>query len=253
MMRYDDIYGDYISIYKDASDMVAPSRYGDRPTDWRTQLAGAGGTALVLLLVFGATFLTWQAVQLVRQPSEPLVVSLQPLSSPEIAQEVPEGPVQVEQQPAERHPPADAPPPSPSPLQNIPREQTQSEPTVDPSPPVKPVAQTSAPNSIPAPPAPQLSSNTSITWEAQVLTHLEKYRRYPAAARARRQQGVVHVRFKMNRAGRLLSSEILRSSGSPALDRAALDTVRRAQPLPAIPPEKPDPLELTTPVEFFVR
>jgi protein TonB len=73
-----------------------------------------------------------------------------------------------------------------------------------------------------------------------------------AIARARHEQGVTHVRFRMNRAGAVLSADILRSSGSATLDRAALDTLSCAQPLPAIPDDKPDPLELSGPVEFFI-
>lgn len=228
-----------------------PSRYSDSRTDWRTRSVGLGGTATVFLTIFAGAFLTWRTVYPVRTVSEPLAVSLQPLSSPDTVQEVPDGPIRVEQRPARQ--PRQFETRSPLPLRDVPREPASSEPVADPSPPAKPVAETSAPKSIPAPPARQASNNTSATWEAQLLTHLEKYRRYPAAARARREQGVAHVRFRMNREGRLLSAEVLRSSGSTALDRAALDTLRRAQPLPPIPSEKPDPLELTVPVEFFVK
>lgn len=228
-----------------------PSRYSDSQTDWRTRSVGLGGTATVFLAIFAGAFLTWRTVYPVRIVSEPLAVSLQPLSSPDTVQEVPDGPVMVEQRSARQPRPLETPPPLP--LRDIPREPVSSESLADQAPPTKPVAKTSAPKSIPAPPARQASNNISATWEAQLLAHLEKYRRYPAAARARREQGVVHVRFRINREGRLLSTEVLRSSGSTVLDRAALDTLRRAQPLPAIPPEKPDSLELTVPVEFFVK
>lgn len=227
------------------------SCYSEHPTDWRTRSVGMGGTASVFLLIFAAAFLTWRTAYPVRAVPEPLAVDLQPLSSPDTAQEVPDGPVRIEQRPAEPPRLPDTPPLQP--LQDIPREPASSEPVAEPSPAAPPVAATSAPKSIPAPPAPSASSNASATWEAQLLAHLEKYRRFPAAARARREQGIAHVRFLMNREGHVLSIEILRSSGSAALDRAALDTLRRAQPLPAIPPERPSPLELTVPVEFFVR
>ena len=230
---------------------VRPPRYSDSRTDWRTRSVGMGGTAMVFLAIFAAAFLSWRTLYPVRTVSEPLAVSLQPLSSPDTVQEVPDGPVMVEQQPVQQRRQLEMRPPLT--LRDAPSEPASSEPAADPSPPAKPVTETRAPKSIPAPPARQASSNISATWEAQLLAHLEKYRRYPAAARARREQGVAHVRFRMNREGRLLSAEVLRSSGSIALDRAALDTVRRAQPLPAIPPEKPDPLELAVPVEFFVK
>jgi protein TonB len=182
---------------------------------------------------------------------EPLAVSLLPLSSPETLLEVPDGPVEIEQRPAE--PPRPPEMPSLPPRQEMPRAPRSSNPAEAPSPPADPVARTSAPKSIPAPPAPSASSASSATWEAELLAHLEKYRRYPAAARARREQGVAHVRFRMDREGHVLSAEIRRSSGSVALDRAALDTLRRAQPLPAIPADRPDPLELAVPIEFFIK
>jgi protein TonB len=56
----------------------------------------------------------------------------------------------------------------------------------------------------------------------------------------------------MNRAGMVLSSAIVKKSGSFDLDQAALDTLRRAQPLPAIPADRPDIAELTIPVEFYL-
>ena len=77
-------------------------------------------------------------------------------------------------------------------------------------------------------------------------------RRYPPAAQARRQQGVAHVRFRMNRAGKVLWSRLERSSGFGELDRAAVDAPKRAQPLPQIPAERPDEIELVVPVEFFL-
>ncbi|WP_239509389.1 energy transducer TonB family protein [Stenotrophomonas maltophilia] len=51
----------------------------------------------------------------------------------------------------------------------------------------------------------------------------------------------------------MLEVALIRSSGIPELDRAALATIRRAQPLPAIPDDRPDPLDLSVPVEFFLR
>lgn len=116
----------------------------------------------------------------------------------------------------------------------------------------EPAPKTTAPQSRPAPPERQVNSHQEATWEAQLLAHLEKYRRYPPAAKSRRDEGITYVTFRTSRAGTLLSSRIVRSSGSILLDCAALDMLKRAQPLPAIPADKKDPLELSVPVEFFV-
>ncbi|WP_269769769.1 energy transducer TonB [Flavisphingomonas formosensis] len=113
--------------------------------------------------------------------------------------------------------------------------------------------ETVAPKAIPAPPAPLAQSDAPDSWEGRVLARLEKFRRYPGAARSTRQQGVVYIRSHINRDGRVLTSSLVRSSGYPALDRAALETLRRADPLPRIPADRPDEVELAVPIEFFIR
>lgn len=230
------------------------TRYSDRPTDWRTRAAGMAGTGGIFLTILAAALLTWRVTHPVVAASVPTVVALLPLAAPpEPIQEVPEGPRQVEQK--EQQPKEDEDRPDPPEI-IIPR---SSSVTITVPPPVEqvraadPVPETTAPRSLPAPPANRASSDAEVTWEALLLAHLEQYRRYPASAWARGVQGVAHVRFRMNRQGRLLSLEILRSSGSALLDRAALDTLRRAEPLPAIPADRPHELRLSVPVEFFVR
>jgi TonB family protein len=65
-------------------------------------------------------------------------------------------------------------------------------------------------------------------------------------------QGVATIRFRLDRQGHVLSSSIARSSGSKILDAEALATLARAEPLPAIPADRPDQIELLVPVEFFL-
>jgi protein TonB len=99
----------------------------------------------------------------------------------------------------------------------------------------------------------QPSSAGPDSWEGRVLARLERFRLYPVAARRGHQQGVVYVRFRINRDGHVLSSSVMRSSGFFLLDQAALDTLRRADPLPRIPADRPDQIELSVPVEFSMR
>lgn len=114
-------------------------------------------------------------------------------------------------------------------------------------------SQAAAPPSPDAPPAPRVTGEVEDSWEARLMARLEQFRRYPAAARARRQQGVVYVRARISREGRLLAVELDQSSGHPLLDAAALQTFRSAQPLPTVPDAMPAPQELSVPVEFFQR
>ncbi|EKF19519.1 energy transducer TonB [Nitratireductor pacificus] len=73
-------------------------------------------------------------------------------------------------------------------------------------------------------------------WRSRLMAHLERRKRYPAAARARREQGTVYVRFRIDDAGTVQAVSLARSSGHPALDEAVLSLVRRASPVPAPPP-----------------
>jgi periplasmic protein TonB len=77
----------------------------------------------------------------------------------------------------------------------------------------------------------------SNAYNALVFGHLQKFKRYPAAARGA--SGTVLVRFALNRAGEVISSEVTKSSGNGVLDREALDILRRASPFPPFPQVKP--------------
>lgn len=116
-----------------------------------------------------------------------------------------------------------------------------------------PAPETTAPASRPAPPAAS-AAVAALTWQGRLVAHLERRKRYPAEARARRLQGVAYVRFTMDRQGRVLSAALEHSSGHAALDRETLALLQRAQPLPAPPAETPgERITLTVPVEFFTR
>ncbi|WP_233614902.1 MULTISPECIES: energy transducer TonB [unclassified Stenotrophomonas] len=116
-----------------------------------------------------------------------------------------------------------------------------------------PASITAAPPTPDAPPAPQLAGAHSDSWEARLMARLERHRYFPSAARARRQQGTAWVRASVDRSGRLRTLLLERSSGEPMLDEAALQTFRRAQPLPRIPDDLPAPQERVVPVEYYLR
>jgi protein TonB len=85
------------------------------------------------------------------------------------------------------------------------------------------------------------------------MARLAQVKRYPASARARRETGTAYVRFTLSRSGRPSAISLDRSSGVAALDREALDTVRRATPLPTVPENLPAPLTLTVAIEFTLN
>jgi protein TonB len=83
-----------------------------------------------------------------------------------------------------------------------------------------------------------------------LLSHIARFRRYPEDARRQGVKGVVTVLFAMHRDGSVSGVWVRTTSGNLELDTAAIDTIHRAAPLPAIPSELPDNLNVLIPVAF---
>ncbi len=121
---------------------------------------------------------------------------------------------------------------------------------------VRPIAEPPPPTAPPATPQPAAAAPAQVpaTWQSRLLAHLMRFKRYPAAAQARCEQGVALLRFTMTRDGIVTGFRVERSSGHPLLDQEVLDLIQRAQPLPALPPEMAEPgLELVVPIRFELR
>lgn len=98
----------------------------------------------------------------------------------------------------------------------------------------------------------QFTQASSNRYNALVFGHLQRYKRYPAAAHGA--SGTVVVRFVINRAGQVIASAVTKSSGNAILDRAALELLRRASPFPPFPAVKPGEQDAyIAPVGFAVR
>ncbi|WP_374366744.1 energy transducer TonB [Dongia sp.] len=94
-----------------------------------------------------------------------------------------------------------------------------------------------APNLPVGPSAAELAAemNEMNIWAGQVNAHLNKYKKYPRAAKRRNQTGSPAVRFSMDRNGYLIDVVLIDSSGHESLDEEAIDMFRRAEPLPPLP------------------
>lgn len=78
-----------------------------------------------------------------------------------------------------------------------------------------------------------------------------KHKQYPRIAQMRGWQGTVRVRLEVDANGTVTSSTVSESSGYEALDKQALEMVKKASPLP-MPPEalRHRPFTVTVPVLF---
>jgi len=215
-------------------------------------------SGLVVMALYGAlatSLIAWRDLDELApaEPSGAVVVDLAPFSAAPSTTptDVAPGP---EQTMAEAKPVAkpDTPQPDDTPeLPQIPDAEAALNTPVKPQPEVTPEQQaapvTSAPAAMservaPVAAAPvqgrpdQRNVEAIATWRSQVLALIERHKRYPEAAKPRREQGVAHVRFMLDRSGRVSEAQVAQSSGSSALDSEAIALLQRAQPFPA-PPE----------------
>jgi periplasmic protein TonB len=105
-----------------------------------------------------------------------------------------------------------------------------------------------------APPATKAPPKAVARWQSELAAHIERFKHYPSDARAHGEQGIATVAYTIDQGGRLLASRIVRSAGSAALDREALEMLARAQPMPKPPGEMRDrELSLVMPIGFNLK
>jgi len=89
---------------------------------------------------------------------------------------------------------------------------------------------------------------------AMVSAHLNQRKKYPTEARKAREQGVVKVRFTVDRTGNISNVSITGSSGHAILDQATLALMQRVAPLPAMPASMAqDKVTISLPIDYSLR
>ena len=112
-----------------------------------------------------------------------------------------------------------------------------------------------------ASPAPSNSSGASpkakreqANYYAMVSAHLNRRKKYPTEARKAREQGVVKVRFTVDRGGNISNVSITGSSGHAILDQATLALMQRVAPLPVMPVSmERDKVTISLPIDYSLR
>ena len=90
------------------------------------------------------------------------------------------------------------------------------------------------------------------TWQKELIAHLDKHKRYPHE-RTQKSAEIV-VNFTLDRVGHVISATVVKGSGDPVFDEAALAMIHRSDPVPPPPPLVADEgLSFTLPVIFRVK
>lgn len=72
-------------------------------------------------------------------------------------------------------------------------------------------------------------------YRATLYAAVKNRLRYPATAERQGVSGTAEIRFTLDRSGQVINASLVRSSGNPLLDQAALATARPGSSLPAAP------------------
>ena len=187
------------------------------------------------------TKLTREAAKPVVEEVEKDIPRVEPSPTPEPEVSLPKPQPEEKEKPKEREEPREA----------APKEQTQQQ--------DEDIPVTTAPPRVEAQPASgsaRLQGQSASPareqqrWANGLVDRLQRFKRYPDAASRRGIKGVAIVRFTVDRTGQVISSEVLKSSGSPILDEEALALVKRASPFP-LPPNTIDDAYLANDIPIW--
>ncbi|CAA7612514.1 energy transducer TonB [Magnetospirillum sp. SS-4] len=106
--------------------------------------------------------------------------------------------------------------------------------------------------------AAMLANKQNSAYLGTLFSWLEKHRQYPRRARLTNTEGVVLLKFRIDRTGKLQAWSVVKGSGSPLLDKAVTDMIAAADPLPPVPAgfagdRGGQDLEFVIPVQFKLR
>jgi protein TonB len=79
-------------------------------------------------------------------------------------------------------------------------------------------------------------NDLKLKYQTKLAAWLAKHKRYPKLAKRRKQQGVVKVKFQIDAEGKLLSHQLLERSSYDSLNKEVERMLKRASPMPPIPP-----------------
>lgn len=94
-------------------------------------------------------------------------------------------------------------------------------------------------------------TRATSNYKGKVAAKLRRAKRYPREARRQNLEGTVRVAFTIAANGSVSGIRVIRSSGHPVLDQAAVEMVQRAAPMPKFPSDiRAANMNLQVPVRF---
>lgn len=227
--------------------MTSMSRSRDLPPGLqeRDLFARALGAALILEIMFVIGFIHFANQAGPVANHQPRLMKIQMMAPPPKPRPLPKPPKPMPPLPKPLPPPPlPVAPPKPPPPTPIPRPLPKPRPVPHPQP-VKPIPHVATPKPQPPPQQPVVSAaeqeNATERYAALVHQSVQNDLRVPRQVAMMRLHGITTVAIRVAPSGALLGDSILRSSGFPPIDKAALAAVRatRFPPFSAKMPHHP--------------
>ncbi|HHQ3679741.1 TPA: energy transducer TonB family protein [Campylobacter jejuni] len=94
------------------------------------------------------------------------------------------------------------------------------------------------------------------SYQALLMAHLTKFKKYPQEAIIQKQEGVVRIRVSIDESGNVLSKELKKSCPYAALNDEVLSLFKRASPLPKPPKEmlkNGNKISFVMPIDYNIK
>lgn len=94
------------------------------------------------------------------------------------------------------------------------------------------------------------------SYQALLMAHLTKFKKYPQEAIMQKQEGVVRIRVSIDESGNVLSKELKKSCPYAALNNEVLSLFKRASPLPKPPKEmlkNGNKISFVMPIDYNIK
>ncbi|EIB1378278.1 energy transducer TonB family protein [Campylobacter coli] len=94
------------------------------------------------------------------------------------------------------------------------------------------------------------------SYQALLMAHLAKFKKYPQEAIMQKQEGVVRIRVSIDESGNILSKELKKSCPYAVLNDEVLSLFKRASPLPKPPKEMlkdGEKISFVMPIDYNIK
>ncbi|EIT0960658.1 energy transducer TonB [Campylobacter jejuni] len=94
------------------------------------------------------------------------------------------------------------------------------------------------------------------SYQALLMAHLAKFKKYPQEAIIQKQEGVIRIRVSIDESGNVLSKELKKSCPYATLNDEVLNLFKRASPLPKPPKEmlnNGDKISFVIPIDYNIK